>query len=229
MRTPPHPLEKALRARVRLLATVLRPGTVRQYEHTVRLFMAYLRERHADIRSANQLRRDPHILGWLEHLWMRRVSFTGKPWCATTRAAHVICLRRLFDLMADHALPPRPGLLVSQDIPRADQVLPRPLTPEDDERLLAELRRDTSDFRWSALLLTRLTGLRIGEAADLSVDCLRHLNGDQWALHVPIGKLHTERWTPVDEEVRDIVVRLQFSAYLAAGCSAGVSVAPAQG
>ena len=178
MKTPPHPLEKALQARVRLMATVLRPGTVQLYEHTVRLFMAYLRERYPEIRSANQLRRDPHILGWLEHLWLRRVSFTGKPWCAVTRAAHVIRLRRIFDLMADHALPPRPGLLVSQDIPRADQVLPRPLTPEDDARLLAELRRDASDLRLSALLLTRLTGLRIGETADLSVDCLRHLNAD---------------------------------------------------
>jgi site-specific recombinase XerD len=210
MRTSPHPLEKAFQARVRLMATVLRPATVRQYEHTVRLFMAYLRTQYPDIRSANQLRRDPHILGWLEHLWMRRVSFTGLPWCAVTRAAHVIRLRRIFDLMADHALPPRPGLLLSQDIPRGDQVLPRPLTPEDDARLLTELRRDRSDFRASALLLTRLTGLRIGETADLAADCLRHLSGDQWALHVPIGKLHTERWTPLDEEVRSVVARLQY-------------------
>jgi integrase len=210
MRKPPHPLEKALQARVRLMATTLRPATVRQYDQTVRLFMAYLRERCAEVRSANQLRRDPHILGWLEHLWMRRVSFNGKPWCAVTRAAHLIRLRRLFDLMADHALPPRPGLLVSQDIPRGDQVLPRPLTPEDDARLIAELRSNSSDLFSNVLLLTRLTGMRIGETADLSADCLRHLNGDQWALHVPVGKLHNDRWVPVDEEVRGIVARLQY-------------------
>jgi hypothetical protein len=68
MRTPPHPLEEALRARVRLLATTLRPSTVRQYEHTLRRFMAYLRRSFPDIRRANQLRRDPHVLGWLEYL-----------------------------------------------------------------------------------------------------------------------------------------------------------------
>jgi integrase len=210
MRKPPHPLEKALQARVRLLATTLRPGTVRQYDQTVRLFMAYLRGHCPDVRSAHQLRRDPHILGWLEHLWMRRVRFTGKPWCAVTRAAHLIRLRRLFDLLADHALPPRPGLLLSQDIPRGDQVLPRPLTPEDDARLLAELRSHSSDLFSNVLLLTRLTGMRIGETADLSPDCLRHLHGDQWALHVPVGKLHNDRWVPVDEEVRSIVARLQY-------------------
>jgi integrase len=209
MKKPPHPLEEALRARVRLLATTLRPATTRQYEYTVRLFMTYLRDRFPDVRRPNQLRRDPQILGWLEHLWMRRVGSSGKPWCAATRAAHLIRLRALFDLLADHAFPPQPGLLLGADIPRADDTLPRPLTPEDDARLKAELRR-CNDLSSNALLLTRLTGMRIGETADLSADCLRHLSGDQWALHVPIGKLHSERWVPIDEEVRTIVARLLF-------------------
>lgn len=209
MRTPPHPLEEALRARLRLLATTLRPATVRQYEHTVRLFMAYLRQSCPDIRRANQLRRDPHVLGYLEHLWMRRVSYSGKPLCATTRAADLIRLRKLFDLLADHAFPPRPGLLLGEDIPRPDQVLPRPLTPEDDARLQAELF-GRNDLLSTALLLTRWTGMRIGETVDLAADCLRHLGGDQWALHVPVGKLHNERWTPVDEQVRTLMARLRF-------------------
>lgn len=210
MKTPPHPLEKALQARVQLLATTLRPATAKQYRHTVRLFIGYLKERCPEVRSPNQLRRDPHLLGWFEFLWMRRTRHTGKPWCAVTRAAHLIRLRRLLDLLADHALPPRPGLLVSGDIPRGDQVLPRPLTPEDDARLLEELRRRTTDLYANALLLTRLTGMRIGEAANLAADCLQHLQNDQWALHVPIGKLHNERWVPVDDEARVIVARLRY-------------------
>jgi len=209
MRTPPHPLEEALRARVRLLATTLRPSTVRQYEHTLRRFMAYLRRSFPDLRRANQLRRDPHVLGWLEYLWTRRASHSGQPLCAASRAGHLIRLRKLFDLLADHAFPPRPGLLLSEDIPRPDQVLPRPLTPEDDARLQAELL-GRNDLLSSALLLTRLTGMRIGETVDLAADCLRHLGGDQWALHVPVGKLHNERWTPVDEQVRTLIARLRF-------------------
>ena len=218
MRTPPHPLEEALRTRVRLLTTTLRPATVRHYEHTVRLFLTYLRQRFPEVRRANQLRRDPHVLGWLEYLWTRRVSHSGKPWCATTRAAHLIRLRKLFDLLADHAFPPRPGLLLSADIPRPDQVLPRPLTPEDDARLQAELHR-RHDLLASALLVTRLTGLRIGETADLAPDCLRHLGGEQWALQVPVGKLHNERWTPVDAQVRTLLARLRFLRTLPPGAS----------
>ena len=212
MRTPPHPLEEALRARVRLLATTLRPAMVRQYEHTLRLFMAYLRASCPDVRSAHHLRRDPHMLGWLEYLWTRRVSYSGKPLSTVWRAAHLIRLRKLFDLLADHAFPPRPGLLLSQDIPHPDDVLPRPLTPEDDARLQAELRR-RNDLLSSALLLTRLTGMRIGETADLDADCLHHLGGDQWVVHVPVGKLHNERWTPVDEQVRALIARLRFYAH----------------
>jgi len=208
MRQLSHPLEEALRARVRLLATTLRPSTAGQYRFTVTLFMAYLRQSFPEVRRANQLHRDPHILGWLEYLW-RRVSRSGKPLSASSRAAHLIRLRKLFDLLADHAFPPRPGLLFSEDIPRLDQVLPRPLSPEDDVRLMAELQF-RNDLPSNALLLVRLTGLRIGEAADLAADCLQHLGGEQWALHVPLGKLHTERWTPVDQEVRALIARLAF-------------------
>jgi site-specific recombinase XerD len=209
MRTPPHPLEEALHARVRLLATTLRPATVRQYQHTVRWFMAYLRASFPDIRRANQLRRDPHVLGWLEYLWRRRISHSGKPLATTSRAAHLIRLRKLFELLADHTFPPRPGLLLGEDIPRPDQVLPRPLAPEDDARLQGELRR-RNDLLSTALLVTRLTGTRIGETVDLAADCLRHLGDDQWVLHVPVGKLHNERWTPVDEQVCTLIARLRF-------------------
>ena len=220
-RTSSHPLEEALLSRVRLLATTLRPSTVSQYQHTSRLFMAYLRQGFAEVQRPSQLRRDPHILGFLEFLWMKRGKLSGKPLCNDTRGAHLIRLRKLFDLLADHASPPRPGLLLSQDIPRPDQLLPRPLTPEDDGRLISELRR-RQDLFAEALLLTRLTGLRIGETADLAPDCLRHLSGegDQWAIRVPLGKLHNERWVPVEAEVCQLVASLRFLATLPPGATA---------
>jgi site-specific recombinase XerD len=202
-------LEEGLHARVRLLATTLRPATVQQYERTVRHFLRYLHGHFAEVRRPDQLRRDPHLLGWLEHLWEHRIRHSGKPLKPTTRAADLFRLRKLLELLADHAFPPRPGLLLGEDIPRPDQVLPRPLTPEDDVRLQAELRH-REDPLSSALLLTRLCGARISETADLGEDCLRHLGGEQWALHIPVGKLHNERWTPVNEEARWLVARLRF-------------------
>jgi len=207
---PPTPLQQALQARITLLATTLRPSSVSQYRYTVRLFLEYLRQSFPDVERPRQLRRDPHLLGWLEFLWMRRVRRTGRPWCTATRAEHVVRLRTLLELLRDHPAAPPPGLLRREDIPRREDVLPRPLTVEQDARLLAELRRRTDDWRANTLLLTRLTGMRIGEAADLSADCLRHLQLDHWALHVPLGKMHTDRWVPVDDEIRTVVARLHF-------------------
>src|SRR6266568_560163 len=190
MRPRPNPLEEALRARVRLMATTLRPTTVAGYQGTLKMLLKYL-SRYPEMRQPADLRRDPHILGWLEHLWSRPCGRSGRPACASTRAARVLQLRKLFDLLADHRHPPRLGLLLSEDIPRPDQLLPRPLTPAQDAALEAELRR-RNDLLANALLLSRHTGMRIGECVDLTPDCVRHWGEDCWAVHVPLGKLHTD-------------------------------------
>jgi hypothetical protein len=56
--------------------------------------------------------------------------------------------------------------------------------------------RRTDDLAANALLLTRASGIRVGECLDLPLDCLQQVGPDQWALHVPLGKLHNERWFP---------------------------------
>ena len=58
------------------------------------------------------------------------------------------------------------------------------------------------------MLLIRFTGVRIGECVDLPLDCLRQVSQDQWAIHVPLGKLHTERQVPVDEATRRLLDRI---------------------
>lgn len=203
------PVARALQARVTLLATTLRPATIAGYRSTVKRFVRFLDENFPAVEQPADLRRDPHMLGWLEHLWKTRAHGSGAPLRNETRAHQLLQLRRLLELLSDHKRPPRPALLRSDDIPRPDQCLPRPLTPEHDAALQAVLR-ERADLLSSALLLTRLSGMRIGECLDLSPDCLRHLGGEQWALHVPLGKLHSERWVPADEEIRALVSRLLF-------------------
>ena len=61
----------------------------------------------------------------------------------------------------------------------------------------------------NTLLLARLTGIRIGECIHLPLDCLRHVAPEQWALHVPLGKLHTERLVPLDSEGRRLFALFQ--------------------
>ena len=100
-------------------------------------------------------------------------------------------------------------LLGRDDVPRKEHHLPRPLTPEQDQLIQQELLR-RSGLLSNALLLLRHTGMRIGECVDLSVDCLRPLGPNQWAIHVPLGKLKTKRWVPVDSMVCQLVERIRF-------------------
>ena len=96
-----------------------------------------------------------------------------------------------------------------EDIPRTPQSLPRPLNAEQNQLLQQEcLRRN--DLGGNVFLLLRHTGMCISECADLSYDCLRSTGPDQWTIHVPLGKLKTERMVPVDSFVRELVHRLRF-------------------
>jgi site-specific recombinase XerD len=97
--------------------------------------------------------------------------------------------------------------VTSDDVPRRDHYLPRSLIPKQDESIQQELLR-RNDLTSNVLLLLRHTGMRIGECVDLSINCLRPLGPDQWVIHVPLGKLKTERWVPVDSFVCQVINRL---------------------
>jgi site-specific recombinase XerD len=100
-------------------------------------------------------------------------------------------------------------LIRREDIPRAPQRLPRALAPQQDQSIQQELLR-RNDLPSNVLLLMRHTGMRIGECVDLDYDCLHSAGPDRWAIHVPLGKLKTERMVPVDSFVRELVHRLRF-------------------
>jgi site-specific recombinase XerD len=106
-------------------------------------------------------------------------------------------------------LPVLARFVLRHDMPRQEHYLPRPLTVDQDQLIQQELlRRD--DRNSNAFLLLRHTGMRIGECADLSFDCLRLVGSDSWAIHVPLGKLKTERLVPVDAFVCRLVERLRL-------------------
>jgi len=197
MSQPRQSLEQIFETQVQTLALTLQPFTVVKYQYVARHFVGYLRATFPKVRRLSQLRRDPHMLGWFR--WLCQLS---PPVGNHTREQRLLCLRRLLDDLALQGHPLQPGLILREDFPARPEYLPRALSPEDDRRLQEELRRA------DALLLTRLTGIRIGECIHLPLDCLRHVGSEQWALHVPLGKLHTERLVPLDSEGRRLLNRI---------------------
>ena len=206
-RRPPleHPLAPAFAHAVESLSTALSPATERNYNIAVRSFLVYLGTEQPKVTGLEQLRRDPHILGW-----MARMRAQTPPLATPTCIGRLIALRAISNELAwTHKLAELAHLIRREDIPRTLQTLPRPLTAEQDQLLQQELMR-RNDLAANVFLLLRHTGMRIGECVDLSYDCLHSISPNQWAIHVPLGKLKTERMVPVDAFVRDLVHRLRF-------------------
>lgn len=206
-RRPPlqHPLAPAFARAVESLCTALTPSSTRNYNMVVRHFLVYLGAEYPHVIRLKQLHRDPHILGWMACLRAQT-----PPLATATCIGRLFALRTILNELAwANKLPDLAQLLRREDIPRTPHTLPRPLTAEQDQLLEQEFLR-RNDLGGNVFLLLRRTGMRIGECADLSFDCLRSAGPDQWALHVPLGKLKTERMVPGDAFVAELVQRLRF-------------------
>jgi site-specific recombinase XerD len=206
-RPPPlqHPLAALFQRAAQSLTTSLNQDAFRFYNGTIRNFLNFLGAQYPQVQSLVQLRRDPHILDWLTGLRSRQ-----PPLATITYSTHLTHLRCMLQELAwTEDLPALARLILRQDTPRAEHYLPRPLTAEQDRLTQQELlRRD--DRNSNALLLLRHTGMRIGECADLSFDCLHLVGPQRWAIHVPLGKLKTERMVPADAFVVRLVERLRL-------------------
>jgi site-specific recombinase XerD len=202
MSQSPLSLAQLLETQIQTLALTLRPSTIEGYRSTRNRFLAYLSAAFPQVQQISDLRRDPHLLGWFGSQCDQQPPLQPK-----TRHNYLLCLRRLFDVLILQGHPLPADLIQPQDFPLLPQYLARPLSLSDDQLLQQELRR-TDDLPANALLLTRATGMRVGECIDLTLDCLRQAGEHQWQLHVPLGKLRTERLVPADDDIQRIIARL---------------------
>jgi site-specific recombinase XerD len=193
-----HPLVQQFQRAIDSPTAALSPASVRQYRAVARSFLIYLGEQHPAVGSLNQLRRHPHVLDWF-------VDLRSQNLVPAVYIARLLLMRCILQELAwDAQLPDLAHLIRREDIPRAPQRLPRALTPQQDQFIQQELLR-RNDLPSNVLLLMRHTGMRIGECVDLAYDCLHNAGPDRWAIHVPLGKLKTERMVPVDSFVCQIV------------------------
>jgi len=195
-------MDAILQAQVQMLATTRRPKTVKCYRYCAHNFLAYLHTTFPRLHKLSQLRRDPHLLAWFRFLCQQYPSPGNR-----TRHLHLLTVRRLLRDLANQGHPLTPDLIGREDFPPSDHYLPKPLSLEEDQRLQQQLRlADTLEV--NALRLMRATGIRISECIDLPLDCLQQISEQQVALRVPLGKLHSERFVPVDDETQRVVVRM---------------------
>src|SRR6267143_769330 len=91
---------------------------------TARNFQSYLGADHPEVQRLHQLRREPHILGWMSRLRSQTPALTTASYINLLGALRGICN----ELVWTEQLPELAHLIRREDIPRLPQRLPRPLT-----------------------------------------------------------------------------------------------------
>ena len=90
MSTPqPRELDRIFEEQLQVMAATLRPGTIKYYRVQANRFLRYLHKNHPELKTPDQLQRNPHILGWLKSL-----SEDDPPLTNRSRLAALICTRR---------------------------------------------------------------------------------------------------------------------------------------
>ena len=91
-----HPLAQQFQTAIDSLTAALAPASIRQYRAVARSFLIYLGEQHPAVGSLNQLRRDPHVLGWFVDLRLSEPGARGVHRAPAAYALHTAraCLER---------------------------------------------------------------------------------------------------------------------------------------
>jgi integrase len=182
----------------------LRASTMVRVEGVLREFASWLATNAPEVACVGDLRR-PHIEAYKLHL-AARPSARGGRLTKTSLAEHLGGLRTCFERLAewDGDDVPAAVLVFDGDLPLRDAPLPRFLDDGAFTKLLQTARADPDPFVRLAVEFLARTGLRKGEFLDLTVDSVVQIGAAYW-LHVPVGKLRTDRYIPLHPQLKDLL------------------------
>jgi integrase len=90
------------------------------------------------------------------------------------------------------------------DVPKLDDPLPRFIDDGAAKKLIRAARATDDPFARLAVEFLARTGLRRGEFLDLKVDSVVQIGSAYW-LHVPLGKLRTDRYIPLHPQLKELL------------------------
>ncbi len=186
------------------LGCVLRPGSVRNTDGSLRCFAAFLAERHPKISTLSSVRRR-HIEEYKP--WLAARPGQKVPRITPATIVHRLGTLRVFFIRIQEwgwdEAPARIPILLG-DLPRLDDPLPKALDDAAAAKLLAAARADRKPLvRISVEMLLR-TGMRVGEYTALPHDAIVAIGPGYW-LHVPVGKLREDRYLPLHPELVTLI------------------------
>jgi site-specific recombinase XerD len=183
---------------------VLRPGSVRNTDGALRAFATFLLDSAAEVTTVAAVTRR-HIEEFKP--WLAARPGKKVPRAMPNTLAHRLGTLRMFFVRIDEwgwdDAPPRVPI-VPGDLPRQDHPLPKAL---DDAAAAKFLRAAQAQPRMLVRVVCEVllrTGLRVGEFTALRADAVVLIGAGHW-LHVPVGKLHDDRYLPLHPHLVQLI------------------------
>ena len=178
------------------IGCVLRPGSVNNADLALRSFAAYLVEAAPEVTSIAQVTRR-HVEDYKP--WLAARPGQNKDRVTTATLAHRLGTLRMFFVRIDEwgwdQAPPRVPMFPG-DLPRQDHPLPKALDDAAAAKLLRAAQAEPRLLVRVTIEVLLRTGLRVSEFTALSADAVVQIGAAPW-LHVPVGKLHEDRYLPL--------------------------------
>ena len=197
-------LAETLQGYVEQMRVTLRPGSMPHIERTLREFALWLRDQAPEVAAVRDLRR-VHIERYKRHV-AKKPNLRGGRLSKRTIAGELstlrICLERLGEWDGEDA--PARTLMFPGDVPKLDDPLPRFIDDGAAKKLIGAARATDDPFARLAVEFLARTGLRRGEFLDLRIDSVVQIGSAYW-LHVPLGKLRTDRYIPLHPQLKELL------------------------
>ena len=200
----PARLAETLQGYVEQMRVTLRPGSMPHIERTLREFALWLRDHAPEVTAVRDLRR-VHIERYKRHVATKpnlRGGRLSKRTIAGELSTLRICLERLTEWDGEDA--PTRTLMFPGDVPKLDDPLPRFIDDGAAKKLIGAARATDDPFARLAVEFLARTGLRRGEFLNLTVDSVVQIGAAYW-LHVPLGKLRTDRYIPLHPQLKELL------------------------
>lgn len=196
-----------MRAYLAQIDSVLRPSSVRAADQALRTFATFSTGTHPSVTSVAQLQR-VHVEDYKRWLMTRRDRRGDGPVSATTRGLRLGALRMFFIRAMEWDWPDAPTrqLVFLGDLPHRDDPLPKALDDPDAAKFLRAAQAHPRLLITVVAEVLIRTGLRVSEFCNLRADAIRTGHDGFW-LHVPVGKLHDDRYLPLHPALITLIGR----------------------
>ncbi|GAB2492552.1 hypothetical protein GCM10027030_27420 [Luteococcus sediminum] len=186
------------------VACVLRPRSVVNTDQTLRCFAQFLIEQRPELQSVAEVGRQEieDFKPWL----MARPGRQGGVVSPATLAHRLGTLRVFFLRIDEWGWPEAPKRvpMFHGDVPKQHHALPKALDDPTAAKLLRAAQAEPRILIGLTIEFLLRTGLRVGEFTGLASDAIV-LIGDTYWLHVPVGKLHEDRYLPLHPHLVELV------------------------